>query len=61
MQAACFERLSFDPFSLFQNSFVTAEVGVGGRDVVQALVVAPVIVMIYEGLERLSFDPFSLL
>ena len=49
MQASRFERLSFDPFALFQNGFVTAKVDVGGCDVVQALVVALMVVMIDEG------------
>jgi len=51
MQAARFERLSFDPFSLFQNSFVTAEVDVGGCDVVQALVISSVVIMVDEGFD----------
>ena len=34
MQAPCFEGLSFDPFSLFQNDFVTTEVDIGWRDIV---------------------------
>ena len=45
MQAPRFECLSFDPFTLFQNGFVTAEVDVGGCDVVQALMVALMIVV----------------
>ncbi len=45
MQAARFECLSFDPFSLLQNGFVTAEVDVGRCDVVDALVIALVVVM----------------
>ena len=51
MQASRFERLSFDPFALFQNGFVTSEVGVGGCDIVDALVVALVIVVIDEGFD----------
>ena len=55
MQASRFERLSFDPFTLFQNGFVTPEVDVGGCDVVDALVVALVVVVIDEGF-NLSFE-----
>ena len=51
MQASRFECLSFDPFSLFQNGFVTAEVDVGRCDVVDALVIALVIVVVDEGFD----------
>ncbi len=40
MQASRFERLSFDPFPLLQDGFVSPEVDVRRCDVVQALVVA---------------------
>lgn len=49
MQAARFERLSFDPFALLENGFVTSEVDVSRCDVVEALVVPPMIVMVDEG------------
>lgn len=55
MQASCLKRLTFDPFSLFQNGFVSTEVDVGGCDVVQALVVALVVVVVDEGFD-LSFE-----
>ena len=55
MQASLFERLSFDPFSLLQDGFVATEVDVGWCDVVQALVIALVIVMIDEGFD-LNFE-----
>ena len=45
MQAPLFDRFAFDPFSLFDDGLCPAEVGVGGRDVVQALMVALVIVV----------------
>ncbi len=48
MQASCFERLSFDPFPLFQDGFVTSEVDVRRRDVVQALMISLVVVVIDE-------------
>ena len=49
MQAPRFEYFSFDPFALFENGFVAAEVDVGWRDVVQALVEALMVVVIDEG------------
>ncbi len=52
MQASRFKRLSFDPFSLLSKGFVAFEVDVGRCDVVQALVVALVVVVIDKG-----FDP----
>lgn len=51
MQASRFECFPFDPFSLFQNGLVTSEVDIGGCDVVDALVVAPMIVVIDEGFD----------
>lgn len=51
MQAPGFEGFSFDLLSLFQSGFVTAEVDICWRDVVQALVVALVIVVIDESLD----------
>ena len=51
MQASRFECPSFDPFPLLQDGFIAAEVDVGGRDVVQALVEAMMIVVIDKGLE----------
>ena len=51
MQASRFECLSFDPFALFKNGFVTSEVDVGGCDVVDAFVVPLVIVVVDEGLD----------
>ncbi len=51
MQASCFGRLSFDPFALLQNGFVTSEVAVRWREVVQALVEALMVVVIDEGFD----------
>ena len=51
MQASGLKRLPFDPFSLFQNGLVTSEVDIGGCDVVDALVVALMIVVIDEGFD----------
>lgn len=40
----------FDPFALFDDGFNSAEVGVGGRYVVQAFVTALMIVLLEERL-----------
>ena len=53
LQAPMFERLSLDPFSSFDDGRCPAEVCVGGCDVVEALVVALVVVMLDEGLDLL--------
>ena len=45
------DGLSLDPFALFDDGGGPAEVGVGGRHVVQALVVALVVVVLDEGLD----------
>ena len=51
MQAPGFDCLSFDPFSLQQNGLGSPEVDVCGREVVQALVIALVVVVIDEHLD----------
>jgi hypothetical protein len=51
LQAPIFDGLSFDPFTLFDDGWRPAEVGIGGRHVVQALVVALVVVVLDEGLD----------
>ena len=48
LQAPMLDGLSLDPFSLFDDGFGPAEVGVGWRHIVQALVVAPVVVVFDE-------------
>ena len=53
LQAPMFECLSLDPFSSFDDGGSPAEVGIGGCDVVEALVVALVVVMLDEGLDLL--------
>ena len=40
LQAPMFDGLSLDPFALFDDGWSPAEVGIGGRHVVQASVVA---------------------
>ena len=51
LQAPMLDSLSFDPFPPFYDGAGPAEVGVGGRHVVQALVVALVVVVLDEGLD----------
>ncbi len=51
LQAPVLYGLPFDPFSFQQDGLSPTEVGVGGRDVVQALVIALVIVVLDEGLD----------
>jgi hypothetical protein len=48
LQAPIFDSLSFDPFSLFDDGLCPAEVGVGRCDVVQALMMALMVVMLDE-------------
>jgi len=55
LQASMFDGLSLDPFALFDDGCGPAEVGVGRGDVVEALVVAPVLVVLEEGLD-LAFE-----
>ena len=49
VQAAVLDGQFFDPVSPFDDGGVAAEVGVGGRDVAEALVVAVVVIVIDEG------------
>ena len=53
LQAPIFESLSLDPFSSLDDGWCPAEVGIGGCDVVEALVVALVVVMLDEDLDLL--------
>ena len=48
MQSPCFDGLSFDPFSLFQDGLTTTEVNISWGQIVDALVIALVVVMIHE-------------
>lgn len=43
LQAAILDGLSFDPFSLFDGGWRPAEIGTGGCDVVQVLMVTQAI------------------
>src|SRR5665213_1689278 len=51
LQAPMLDGLPLDPFALFDDGIGPAEVGVGRGDVVEALVVAPMIVVLDEGLD----------
>ena len=51
LQAALSDCLFLDFFPFSENGFIAAKVDVGGCDVAQALVVAPMIVVIGKGLE----------
>jgi len=51
LQAPMLDGLSLDPFTLLDDALRPVEVGVGGRHVSQALVVALVIVVLDEGLD----------
>ena len=55
LQASMFDGLAFDPFALFDDGLGPAEVGVGGRHVVQARVIPLVIVVLDERLD-LAFE-----
>ncbi len=46
LQAPIFDSLSFDPFTLLDDGLRPAEVGIGRCDVVQALVIALMVVML---------------
>lgn len=50
LQAPTLDGLSLDPFTLLDDGCGVAEVGVGGRHVVEALVVSQVVVVLDEGL-----------
>ena len=59
-QASRFDGLPFDPFPLFQDGLAATEVDIGRGEVLQALVIAPVVVMIDKwscrGLVPVSFE-----
>ena len=55
LQAPMFDGLSFDPFSLFDDRFCPAEVGIGGCDVFQALMITLVVIVLDERLD-LGFE-----
>ena len=49
MQAPGLDSLSFDPFSLFPDGLSPSEVDIGRDQVIDALVIAVVVVVIHEG------------
>ncbi len=51
VQATMFDGLSFDPFTLLDDCLGPSELGIGGRHVVQALVITLVIVVLDERLD----------
>ena len=46
MQAPMFDGFLFNPFALFYDGFSSSEVGISGRDVVEAFVIALMVVML---------------
>ena len=48
-QVALIDSFSLDPFSLPNDGLATSEVDVGGCEITEALMVAPVVVMLDEG------------
>jgi hypothetical protein len=55
LQAPQFDRLSLDPFSLQQDGLAAPEVDVGGGEIVEAFVIAPMVVALDEGCD-LGFE-----
>ena len=51
LQAAILDCGLFDPFSFQQDGLSAAEVNVGRRDIVQAFVIAAMVVVIDEGVD----------
>lgn len=51
LQAPIFDGLPFDPFALPDDGFGPAEIGIGGRHIVQALVVALMVVVLPEDVD----------
>jgi hypothetical protein len=48
LQASLLDGQSFDPFALQEDSLAAAEVDVGRREVVDALVIAAVVIVVDE-------------
>ena len=48
LQAPVLDGLSFDPLLFQQDGLAVPEVDIGGREVIQALVIAPVVVVLDE-------------
>jgi hypothetical protein len=52
LQASLGDGVAFDPFPLFDDRLGAAEVDIGRRQVIDALVIALVIVMIDKGVDQ---------
>ena len=55
LQATLSDRLFLDLFPFSENGFIAAKVDVGGRDVIQALVVS-LVVVIFDEATDLTFQ-----
>lgn len=51
VQAPLLEGVLFDLFALFQDVLATSEVDIGRSEITKALMIAPVVVMVDEGLD----------
>ena len=49
LQAPLFDRLSLDAFSVQQDGLAAPEVDVGGGEIVEAFVIAPMVITLDEG------------
>ncbi len=57
VQAALSDCVSFDPFAFDEDGLAAPEVDVGGREIVEALVVSAMVVVLDEGCD-LGFEVF---
>ena len=60
LQTPVLDGLSFDPFPFQQDGVAAPEVDSGGREVIQALVVAPVVVVLDKCTSSNQRRPMSL-
>ena len=51
LQSSVFDGFAFDPFALKQDGLAASEVDIGRRQVLQAFMVAPAIVVIDEAID----------
>jgi hypothetical protein len=49
VQASLSDCVSFDPFAFEQDGLATSEIDVGGSEIVEALMVSPMVVMLDDG------------
>ncbi len=52
LQASLFDNLSFDPYSFEQDCLAASGVDIGGNEVVEALMIPPVVIVLDEGGDR---------